>query len=95
MKFDELIQLKALQLKAAQTGAGSALLEHAVESGAVPSGLMRNLCASIGNELFDRVENTCGYLGISKRAFVEAALIEALDRADKILDQVNPIEEDR
>jgi len=95
MKFDELIQLKARQLKAAHSGAASSIIDHAIVSGAVPSGLMRNLCASISNELFSRVENTCGYLDISKRAFVEAALIEALDRADAILDQVNPIEESR
>lgn len=48
---------------------------------------MRNVCALITSELFDRLENTCSFLDISKREFIESALIEALELADKITEE--------
>ena len=49
---------------------------------------LRNVCALIHSELFDRLENTCSFLDISKREFIECALIEALDLANKITEEV-------
>lgn len=48
---------------------------------------LRNVCALIHTELFERLENTCSFLDISKREFIESALIEALDLADKITEE--------
>lgn len=85
MSFDKLIQFKALS----QIYGNSAdMLEKIVN----PNNLeetekvkMRNVCALISVQLFDRLEQTCGLLDLSKRQFIEASLIEALDRADEIV----------
>lgn len=49
---------------------------------------LRNVCALIHSELFDRLENMCSFLDISKREFIEYALIEALNLANKITEEV-------
>jgi hypothetical protein len=86
MSFDKLIQFKALSHI---YGSGADLLEKIVN----PNNLeetekvkMRNVCALISVELFDRLENTCNLLELSKRQFIEASLIEALDRANQIIE---------
>lgn len=48
---------------------------------------MRNVCALIPNDLFDRLEGTCAFLDLSKREFIQAAIEEALDLADKVMDE--------
>lgn len=94
MTFDEMIQLKALQIKARSSVMNAKIIDDFAESdSAQAKALMRNLCASIPHELFDRLENTCGYLDISKRQFVESALIVALDLSDSILAEIDPQEE--
>jgi hypothetical protein len=87
MSFDKLIQFKALSQI---YGNGADLLEKMVN----PNNLeetekvkMRNVCALISVQLFDRLEKTCALLELSKRQFIEASLIEALDRADEIVQQ--------
>ena len=49
---------------------------------------MRNVCALISTELFDRLETSCAFLDVSKREFIESALIEALDAADKVIEEI-------
>lgn len=92
MKFDELIRYKALSFKAMNHGVNSAhfvdkLIE---EQGGFPS--TKNICAAISIELFDEVESITGLLSISKRQFVEGAIVEAVERAKSIIDEVNPTE---
>lgn len=96
MNFRETIQLKALELKELNTqGATSDLREHMIEM-AVKSdtaGLTRNICAHISVELFNRVEECCSMLSLSKRQFVEMALQEALASAETIVAEVDPFVE--
>jgi hypothetical protein len=47
----------------------------------------KNVCAMLSEPLVNRLENTLGILSISKREFIEMALIEALDKADKVMDE--------
>jgi len=47
---------------------------------------LRNVCAKLVPELAERIDRTVSVLGISKRLFIERALIEALDQVDAILD---------
>lgn len=85
MSFDKMIQYKALHQIYGTNGAR--ILDHLLENaGEIEKMKMKNVCALISVQLFVRLENTCGFLSMSKREFIESALIEALDRADKILE---------
>lgn len=92
MKFDELIRLKALQLKSVTSGqANSELLESQLQLPEVSEGLkLRQVCAMVSPQLFDELEGTCELLGMSKRRFVEGALVEAIDKAAAIVSEVDP-----
>jgi hypothetical protein len=92
MRFDELIRLKALQLKSQTSGqANSELLESQLQLPEVSEGLkLRQVCAMVSPELFNELEGTCDLLGMSKRRFVEGALIEAIDKAAAIVSEVDP-----
>lgn len=85
MTFDELVRYKALHLKYVSDNIAftDMLAENKVEH-TVP---MKNVCAMITQELFDDLTGTCGLLDISKRSFIEMALIEALGKAHAILEQ--------
>lgn len=93
MNFHETVQLQALRLKQTNTNAmnevGEALIAQAVaqNSDSLP---LKNICAHISQQLFERVEQCCNTLDISKRRFVEMALIEALDKAEAIVAEVDP-----
>ena len=45
----------------------------------------RNVCAKVHPELADDIDQVCGLLGISKRRWLEAAFVEALDKTKAIL----------
>ena len=47
---------------------------------------LRHVCAKLSAELADRIDQTVSVLGISKRLFIERALIEALDQVDVIME---------
>lgn len=53
---------------------------------------LRNVCAKLSVELVDRLDNALSVLSISKRQFIEAALIEALDKVDQVLEEVDAFE---
>ena len=95
MNLVELIRLQALKLKQLHTdgsGMPDQLLEIALQQNPDQKEL-RNICALVSTSLFDQVEQTCKFLDISKRRFVEAALIDALEKASSIVDEVNPLGE--
>jgi len=46
---------------------------------------LRNVCAKLAPELADRLDSMVSVLGISKRLFIERALIDALDHCDEII----------
>lgn len=95
MKFDQYIQYRALSRKAQVEGSSSnsaaidALMEKELKHGAPH---VKTVCAPITVQLFERMNETLGMLDISKRTFIEAAIIEALDKADAIMEQVNIFE---
>lgn len=88
MKFEELIRLKALHLKQLQDHGTD--MDGLVDSLVAQSTLTRNICAHIGIPLFDEVENLCQLLDISKRRFVESALVDACQKASAIVSEVAP-----
>lgn len=95
MSFDKYVQYKALDRLYSTQNDG--FLEMALRSGDegtqdMIKAEMKNVCALIHKSLFDQLESTCGLLEISKRKFIEMALIEMLERADKIIDEVGVID---
>ena len=80
----EFLHYKALGLKFSLEN--SDLTDAVIESGNAPIPL-RNVCAKLTPELADRLDKTCNHLGISKRQFIERALIEAMNMADQALDE--------
>ena len=95
MRFDELVRLKALQLKAVNTGQTTMdLVDSQLQLPDVAGDLkMKNVCAMVSPQLFTELEGTCELLGISKRKFIEGALIEALNKAAAIVSEVEPFAE--
>jgi hypothetical protein len=53
---------------------------------------LRNVCAKLSVELVERLDNALGVLNMSKRQFIEAALIEALNKVDQVLEEVDAFE---
>jgi hypothetical protein len=47
---------------------------------------IKNVCAKVSAQLSDEIDSICGLLGISKRIFLEAAFIEAIEKAKAIID---------
>lgn len=93
MDLDEIIRLKALQLKAANTGqtlmegVGEQLLEQADVQKELK---LRQVCAMVAPPVFDKLEAMCSLLGMSKRQFITAALIDAMKKAETIVADVDP-----
>lgn len=92
MKTDEYLRWKVLSLKASNENEG--MLDTLFGDKPSPEIEMhtRNLCAQISPELFGEVENYCGLLNISKRRFVEQAIIELLDQTKAVFDEIQPFE---
>lgn len=93
MNLQELLTLKALELK--QLGSGdSDLSDRLIEQQLMKGGgaEFRNMCAHLSVPLCDEIDSICGLLGISKRRFIEGALIEAVKMAKGTIAQVGPFE---
>lgn len=81
--FNEFMHYRALAFKYSLRN--EELTEALIAQGEAPLPL-RNVCAKLAPELAERIDRTVSVLGISKRLFIERALIEALDQVDAILD---------
>lgn len=83
--FEELVLGKAYEMK--NSLANNDLLDMLEKSGSIPETLqLKNVCAKVSTELSDQLDDVCHLLSISKRRFIEAALIEALKTARSIMD---------
>lgn len=93
MRFDELVRMKALQLKAVHSGQ-TAMEAFGEEQLALPEVAkelkLRQVCAMVTPAMFDKVEATCELLSISKRQFITEALVEAIQKAEEIVADVDP-----
>jgi hypothetical protein len=45
----------------------------------------RNVCAKVSPQLAERIDQVCQMLDIRKRAFLEAAFVEAIQKAEEIM----------
>jgi hypothetical protein len=88
MKFDELVQLQVLKRKSSGRGP---LLEHFIENaGDAPE--LRQMCAKVSQALYTRLEEACVLLDLTKREFIEAAVGDALDRAEDSIERAGILE---
>lgn len=87
MTTEETLTLQALKFKAAHVGRGS-LLEAVLAD--APQEATRNICALISVPLFNEVEQFCNMLELSKREFVEMALVDLLEKTHAVIDRVKP-----
>lgn len=89
----ELLTYRALHFKLSSVTGSDFLLERAIEDDNTASDLkLKNVCAKLSVQLSDRIDNTVNILDISKRRFIEAAIIAALDEADRVMEEVNIFE---
>jgi hypothetical protein len=89
MRTNDTLLLQALKLKELNTRgySGGDLVEQLLASNPDQTKeKMRNICAFITPEMFDQVEGVCNLLSLSKRQVIEMALIDFLEKADKIVE---------
>ena len=75
---DELVTLRTLHVK--REHEAKDIIEAGVASGEI-SRHVKNVCAKLPIPLVERLEEVLEILEISKREFIETAVIDALDRA--------------
>lgn len=96
MNFDEKLQLKALELKQRLHGADGHLVDAVLASAPEEStkALVRQVCFQLSVPLFAELEEVLGLLQMSKREFMNGAVLDALAKARCVLDQVKPFPEE-
>lgn len=94
MNFNQTLQFRALRTKAHIEGEAfnAQEMEKAIEEAASKSDDFKTVCAPISIPLFDRLNDALNLLDMSKRSFIELALIHALDEVDKVIAEVNVFE---
>lgn len=60
------------------------IIENYVREDGSP--IVKNVCAKVPVELSDKLDSLCNFLGISKRVFIEKALLDAIELSEKIID---------
>jgi len=95
MNSTETLRLQALKLKQLHTNGNDfsdALVDELIKQNPTETPPLRNICAFISPVLFDEIEGLCSTLSISKRRFVEMALIDLMAKANSIVEEVQPFE---
>ena len=95
MKSEEILMLQALKLKKLNSKGydGPDLVEQLILHN--PEGTkekLRNICAFITSELFSDIDSLCNLLSLSKREFVEMALVDLVAKAHTVIQQTNAME---
>lgn len=84
MPIDALVTEKSLHLVAGSSNVD--LFDHLGVIEKAESGVIKNVCAKVSTQLADEIDGICALLGISKRRFLEAAMLEAVAKAKEIMD---------
>lgn len=95
MTPSQIIQFQALKLKSTIDGHHPTLIDAVIENPANKEELkkdFRNVCALIPSMQFERLESFCSLLDLSKREVITMALNEFFVKADAIVAEVNPFE---
>ena len=86
--FNDLIMYKALGVKFKKMHGDSSLapyIEQLIDNESVVVPQIKNVCAKLSVELSDKLDDLVDRLGISKRAFIEACLIQGMHCAEHTL----------
>lgn len=95
MKSEELLMLQALKLKKMNSRGyeGPDLVDQLIlQNPDEAKEKLRNICAFISPELFGQIDSLCDLLDLSKREFVEMALVDLVSKAHAVIDQTNAME---
>jgi hypothetical protein len=95
MNSTETLRLQALKLKQLTTRGSDIpddLVDAIIKQNPSEELPLRNVCAFVSHQLFDEIEGLCNTLSISKRRFVEMALIDLIAKANVIIEEVQPFE---
>ena len=86
MNLDEVLQLQVLKLKASRSGQpfSGSLMDHLIDQSAAKIEV-RNMCAKVSPQLYQRLEDVCNLLDMSKRQFIEAAVSDAIVKAQELV----------
>jgi hypothetical protein len=98
MTPSQIIQLQALKLKSTIDGHHPTMIDSIVENPANQEGLkkdFRNVCALIPSLQFEKLEDLCNLLDLSKREVITMALNEFFSLASAIVSEVNPFENEQ
>lgn len=96
MNTDQKLMLQALKIKELNTRGFSStsgdLIGNLIETQEELKGKMKNICAFISPELFSDVEDLGNLLDLSKRQIVEMALLDFINKAQAVIQEVNVFE---
>jgi hypothetical protein len=87
MNFDELVQLQVLKHKSPERP--FPLIDKLVDEH--PE--MRQMCAKVHPSLIDRLDQVTNLLDMSKREFIEAAVSDALARAEEAIERSGALDQ--
>lgn len=82
--LESLVTEKALSLV---NGSDNGWLLEAVADDPDYNLQLKNVCAKVSVQLSDKIDSIVGLLGISKRVFLECAFIDAVTKANEIIDE--------
>ena len=100
-EFDQYMQHKVLSFKYSTANSPDKLVGVATvddgKGGQRPAKLedfyeVKNVCAKLHVKLVERLDNTLNLLEMSKREFIELALIEAMNRVDDIIEETGAVQ---
>ena len=95
MKSEEMLMLQALKLKKLNSKGfdGPDLVDQLIlHNPDSAKEKLRNICAFISPDLFGEIDSLCSLLDLSKREFVEMALVDLVAKAHAVIQQTNAME---
>jgi hypothetical protein len=81
-QFEEYIIYRTLTHKYDDSGH---LMDRLLEREELNGVEVKNVCAKITIPLVNRLENVVDFLGVSKREFIEFAILEAVQHSERII----------
>jgi hypothetical protein len=83
--LEALVTEKALHFLSARRG--DYLMDHVLSSSDIGPIPTKNVCAKVSVQLSDEIDQVCGLLDISKRRFLEAAFVQAVNMSRAIIER--------
>jgi hypothetical protein len=87
-RFQQRILHKALSQKFDESAKLTEQLLNNPANASAIDGHFKNVCVKISKPLTDRLENTLGLLDMTKGEFFLMAIVDALDKADQVIEDV-------